>query len=100
VALSHKLSKWWQYYPRNNPNYISRWIAQGRGKYPPYRPGIEAQKALNLPKHYNPGDAVRRVRINKGEKIVGPRTPKAQPNWGYPKPGKGQEYYRGESFPN
>jgi RHS repeat-associated protein len=90
---------YWQYYPKNNPTYKTDWLAKGTKFRPPYKVGDPARRALNMPP-YNKADAVRRAKILPKESVVGPRTPKPKPEWGWNKPGTGQEYYRGESFPD
>ena len=74
-------------------------VRRGTNFRPPYRVGQKAQRALNLPPH-NPGTAFRRVNINPGESISGPRTPRPRPELGHNSPGTGQEYYRGPNFPD
>ncbi len=100
AAVWGRMPAWWQYYPKGNPGYQSPWLTRGTNFRPPYSVGREAQRALNLPAHRNPGTAVRRININPGEQIAGPRTPRAQTQWGHNSPGTGQEYFRGPNFPN
>ncbi len=99
VNLWGKTPRYYQYYPKGNPSYDTPWLTKGTNLGPPYKTGSPAQKALNLPP-YNPGTAVRPVSVSRGESIVGPRTPKPQPDWGHPNPGTGHEYYRGGAFPD
>lgn len=77
-------------------NFNGRWFAKGNGLEPPYAPGEEARAALNLPKN-NKGTAVQPY---YPENLVGPRTPKAKPDWGWPNEGNGKEYFDGNAFPD
>jgi hypothetical protein len=49
---------------------------------------------------WNPGTSVRPVNPKWYEPVIGPGTPKPRPEWGWPSPGTGSEYYRGWRFPN
>lgn len=77
----------WQYYPAGNPSYSSPWLTRGRGWWPPYKPGLDAQQNLSLPP-WNPGTAVRKVPASSVKNVEGPRTVKPE----YGQPGGGQEY--------
>jgi RHS repeat-associated protein len=50
----------WQYYPKDNPAYASRFLTRGFGFSPPYATGKQAMEKLSLPA-YNPATAVRPV---------------------------------------
>lgn len=77
---------YWQYYPKDNSGYSSPWVV--RGKTPPYGLGEPARRALNLPEH-NPATGVRRVPVNQGEIVRGPRPVKG---------GTGLEWIRGRKW--
>ena len=84
----------WQYYPVENPTYYSRWLTRGWGWKQPFKVGTEARSALNLPP-WNPATAVRQIKPKWYEPVIGPGTPKPQPNWGWHSPGKKwSQYYR------
>jgi len=61
----------WQYYPQGNPGYQSNWLTRGLGWRPPYEPGQQAVRGLNLPP-WNPGTAVRPVRVSWWRFVSGP----------------------------
>ena len=88
----------WQYYSANNPNYESSWLIKGTETSPPFALGEEARNALNLPP-WNDASAVRKVDVDPNEPIAGPGTPKPQPQWGWPNPGTGKQWFRGKEFP-
>ncbi|MCB2230156.1 RHS repeat-associated core domain-containing protein [bacterium] len=90
--------RYWQYYPEGNLNYSSPWVAGSYGAKPPYSLGTPARQALNLPP-YNPGTAVRAVRVRCYEPIRGPRIPKPRADFGWSRQGTGLEYYRGWTWP-
>jgi hypothetical protein len=81
---------YWQYYPKSNPAYDSRWMTRGWGWSPPYPPGPEAVERLALPP-WNDATAVREVSPSPFEYVAGPRP--STPNYG--QPGGGTEYRSG-----
>ncbi len=91
-----KKPKYWQYYPAEQPWYKTKYFT-GPSVKPPYKPGLEAQTALNLPTS-NPGTGVRPYKP-KFPFPAGPRHPKPQPQWEHYTPGWGVEWYDGPFFP-
>jgi RHS repeat-associated protein len=83
----------YQYYTKGT-QYTGKWMARGKGWKAPHKLGKDAQKALNLPK-WNKATAVQKYSPKWYKPIKGPRTPKPQPQWGWPNKGTGKEYYQG-----
>jgi hypothetical protein len=80
----------WQYYPKGNSAYNSKWLTRGLGGRPPYSVGDEAARKLALPP-WNPGTAVREVPNSWRFFAGGPgRVPPA-----YGQPGGGAQYLVG-----
>jgi len=105
LTVAYGAAKWvgrpfWQYYPGNNPAYSSPWMTRGWGWKPPFKAGKEARNALNLPP-WNTATRARTISPKWYEPVVGPRTPKPQPDWGWSSKGAPfSEYFRGWRFPD
>jgi hypothetical protein len=87
AGIGSQLNKpYYQYYPKGNMNYSSKYLTRGRGG-PPYKLGSEAVKKLSLPE-YNPGTAVKEVKVNPFTYVRGPGVVKPANG----QPGQGIEY--------
>ncbi len=70
----------YQYYPAGNPGYASNYLTRGWGWGAPYRTGSEAANKLSLPS-YNPGTAVRQVKVNPFRYLKGPQRVAPDNGW-------------------
>jgi hypothetical protein len=82
-------------YVSENSDPNSGWLTRGENGKAPYGKDFDkAKDALQIPKTPT---SVKKVRVTKGESVVGPRSASGNPQWGS---GGGPEYYRGSEFPN